>query len=472
MTARVLVVDDIAANVRLLEAKLLVEYYEVVGANDGPTALKLVKERAPDIVLLDVMMPGMDGYAVCRRIKADPETAHIPVVMVTALSETADRVRGLEAGADDFLTKPVNDVALFARIRSLVRLKRACDEWRTREATSVQFGIATSGGEMPRNDEPGSILLVRDPDGLTDSTIERLKAQGHQITAIEGADLAMSTAASAAFDLILLNDRPGGGDALRLCSQLRSNPQTRPIPILLTVQDGDVERLAKALELGVNDYLVRPVDRDELIARTRTQIRRKRFEDGLRNNYERSLTAALTDTLTGLSNRRYLETHFGAVNAMLAAASKPIALLVLDVDHFKSINDRFGHTVGDQVLKGIAQRMQTSLRNFDTAIRYGGEEFVLLMPNTVEAQAMAVAERLCVAVREAPIKIDDAPGEVPVTVSIGVTTGIAGKTSLAELVKAADAALYEAKRTGRNKIVGTTPAPQPARPALQAIGSM
>jgi two-component system cell cycle response regulator len=381
-------------------------------------------------------------------------------------------VRGLEAGADDFLTKPVNDVALFARIRSLVRLKRACDEWRTREATSVQFGIASPGDSMPRNDEPGSILLVRDPDGLSDSMIERLRVQGHQVTAIDAPDQVMATASSSPFDLILLNDCHGGGDALRLCSQLRSNPQTRPMPILLTVQDGDVERLAKAPELGVNDYLVRPVDRDELIARTRTQIRRKRFEDGLRTNYERSLTAALTDTLTGLNNRRYLETHFGAVNAMLAGAAKPIALLVLDVDHFKSINDRYGHTVGDQVLRGIAQRMQASLRNFDTAIRYGGEEFVLLMPNTVEAQALAVAERLCAAVREAPIKIDDAPGEVAVTVSIGVTTRRAGKASLAELVRAADAALYEAKRTGRNKVVGSTAGAGSTRSPLQVAGSV
>ena len=118
MSARVLVVDDIAANVRLLEAKLLVEYYEVLTANDGATALEIVAEAMPDIVLLDVMMPGMDGFEVCQKIKENPLTAHIPVVMVTALSEVSDRVKGLEAGADDFLTKPLNDLALFARIRS------------------------------------------------------------------------------------------------------------------------------------------------------------------------------------------------------------------------------------------------------------------------------------------------------------------------------------------------------------------
>ena len=123
MTARVLVVDDILPNVKLLEAKLKAEYYDVITALNGPEALKKVIEENPDVVLTDVMMPGMDGFEVCRQIKANPKIAHIPVVMVTALTDTEDRVRGLENGADDFLSKPVNDIALMARVRSLVRLK-------------------------------------------------------------------------------------------------------------------------------------------------------------------------------------------------------------------------------------------------------------------------------------------------------------------------------------------------------------
>src|SRR5688572_32537928 len=130
MSARVLVVDDIAANVRLLEAKLAAEYFEVMTASSGKEALALIEKQTPDIVLLDVMMPEMDGFEVCKRIKANPATAHIPVVMVTALTDSADRIKGLEAGADDFLSKPLNDTALMARVRSLVRLKMTVDEWR------------------------------------------------------------------------------------------------------------------------------------------------------------------------------------------------------------------------------------------------------------------------------------------------------------------------------------------------------
>ncbi len=156
MTARVLVVDDILSNVKLLEAKLSAEYFEVVSAYNGLDALARMDEQTPDIVLLDVMMPGMDGFEVCRRIKANPKTAHVPVVMVTALDQPSDRVAGLDAGADDFLTKPVDDAALFARVRSLVRLKMMTDELRMREATGQSMGLldATDSLQDANPDRP------------------------------------------------------------------------------------------------------------------------------------------------------------------------------------------------------------------------------------------------------------------------------------------------------------------------------
>src|SRR5678816_545692 len=160
MSARILVVDDIEANVRLLEAKLTNEYYEVLTACDGPTALAIAASEKPDIVLLDVMMPGMDGFQVCRRLKDDPETRHIPVVLVTALDGRGDRVTGLEAGADEFLTKPIDDVMLFARVRSLTRLKMVIDELRQREASGRRLGVI--GGASGRLGGTGGRVLVVD----------------------------------------------------------------------------------------------------------------------------------------------------------------------------------------------------------------------------------------------------------------------------------------------------------------------
>lgn len=452
MSARVLVVDDIAANVRLLEAKLLVEYYEVLTANDGATALEIVAESMPDIVLLDVMMPGMDGFEVCQRIKQNPATAHIPVVMVTALSEVSDRVKGLEAGADDFLTKPVNDLALFARIRSLVRLKRAMDEWRARESTFTQFGLNNSVD--PEDTDPSllQVLLVADEYGPSQRVVDTLTEEGYSVEHSTSADDATIKAMDGDFHLILVDDRVGGDDVLRFCSQLRSSGVTRHAPILIMLDEGDTERLAKALDLGVNDYLVRPVNKDELTARAKTQIRRKQFEDNLRQQYEKSLTAAVTDSLTGLYNRRYLETHFEELSRDLRGGGKPISILIMDVDHFKKVNDDHGHAAGDMVLQSLAQRVLGGIRGFDTAIRLGGEEFVVLMPNVEGRSAFVAANRLREMIDAEPFEIAEDGQTLPITISIGIATGPAGEIALNDLLERADQALYTAKNAGRNRV--------------------
>jgi two-component system cell cycle response regulator len=175
MSARVLVVDDVEVNVRLLEAKLSSEYFTVLTASSGSEALALAQSERPDIILLDVMMPEMDGFEACRRLKADPQTAEIPVVMVTALSETADRVRGLQSGADDFLTKPVNDVALFARVRSLVRLKRMMEEWRLREEVYGRFDTVIAETRRREDLSPARIVLWEESDFAAERVTEMLQ---------------------------------------------------------------------------------------------------------------------------------------------------------------------------------------------------------------------------------------------------------------------------------------------------------
>ena len=225
MTARVLVVDDVELNVRLLTAKLAGEYFESVSADNGPRALTIAEADLPDIILLDVMMPRMDGFEVCRRLKANPRTADIPVVMVTALSDVTDRLRGLEAGADDFLTKPVNDIALFARVRSLVRLKRTMDELRLREEVCRQFGTADPREEPTVDLNAARILLVAE-QGVAASRI---------IDTLTPAAASVLRAASCAEAQVLLVDlgraghcQPDAAGWRPRCVWSRSGGRTRP----------------------------------------------------------------------------------------------------------------------------------------------------------------------------------------------------------------------------------------------------
>ncbi len=452
MTARVLVVDDILSNVKLLEAKLTAEYFEVVTAFNGQECLSRMAEQVPDIVLLDVMMPGMDGFEVCRRIKANPGTAHVPVVMVTALDQPSDRVAGLEAGADDFLTKPVDDSALFARVRSLVRLKLMTDELRMRETTGQGMGLIDPAETLVENNLSGRILVIEDRAESVAWLIAALQPS-HQVASAETFEEALVRVKGGDYDLIVVSLGMRGFDGLRLCSQLRSLPEGRHVPILVIVSDGDRRKLTQALEMGVNDYLARPVDKNELVARVRTQLRKKRYADRLRHNVQLSLEMAITDQLTGLHNRRYMGRHLDALIANARRHGRPLAFVIMDIDFFKQVNDTYGHDIGDEVLKEFANRIAANVRGIDLACRYGGEEFVVAMPDTDIAFATNIAERLRQSIEANPVAISRNPGQLNITISIGIARYEGEGDSADRLLHRADQALYRAKRNGRNRVV-------------------
>ncbi|KQX41468.1 MULTISPECIES: PleD family two-component system response regulator [unclassified Ensifer] len=451
MTARILVVDDVPANVKLLEARLLAEYFDVLTASDGYAALALCEKTPIDLVLLDIMMPGLDGFEVCERLKANPKTAHIPVVMVTALDQPSDRVRGLKAGADDFLTKPVNDLQLMSRVKSLVRLKNVSDELRLRAQTAQTIGLEDVG-RADRPDEPGNVLLV-DGRGSSQERLQRALKPIAEVSVISDPQAALFEAAENNFDLVIVNANFDDYDPLRLCSQLRSLERTRFIPILLIAEQGSDELVVRALDLGVTDYLMRPVDPNELIARSMTQIRRKHCNDRLRSSVQQTIELAVTDGLTGLHNRRYFDTHLKLLMDRAAARGRPLSICMTDIDRFKQVNDTYGHDVGDEVLREFANRIRTTVRGADLACRFGGEEFIVVMPDTSAEMAAGVAERLRTIIESLPFAIPQADGPLKVTASMGIATLRPGSDTAEALLKRADTALYQAKHEGRNRVV-------------------
>ena len=453
MTARVLVVDDIAANLKLLEAKLSAEYFSVITALNGADAIRICERGEADIVLLDVMMPGMTGFEVCRWLKETPATAHIPVVMVTALDQPRDRLKGLDAGADDFLTKPLDDAALFARVRSLTRLKAMTDELRGRAMASVQLGIAdplaAAAAETGLN---GRILLVEDRP----SVVERLQnalCAFHAVEVESDARQAIMRAAEGDFDSVIISLDLEGQDGLRLCSQLRTLERTRNVSVLLMGEAEDRARILRGLDIGAHDFLVRPIDRNELLARVRTQVRRKRFTERLRDSVQSSMEMAVMDQLTGLHNRRFMDSRLAVMFDESALRARSLSLLLLDVDHFKAVNDSWGHDAGDEVLREFADRVRACTRGIDLVARLGGEEVVVVLPDTGRDAAYRVAERIRERVESAPFSICGNTREIKVTVSVGVANRRAGDASSADIMKRADDALYRAKAEGRNRVI-------------------
>ena len=399
------------------------------------------------------MMPRMDGFEVCRRLKDDPATQHIPVIMVTALDQPSDRVRGLEAGADDFITKPIDALALLARVRSLTRLKMVTDELRMRAVTSREIGLDAPEREAVSDaGHNGSVLIVDDCEESYERVVAALA--GEQEVEVEpDPNQALFRAADGKYDLLIVSLALANFDALRLCSQIRSLERTRNLPILAIAEPQSEARMLRGLEIGVNDFLIRPIDRNELLARTRTQVRKARYTERLRDNVQMSIEMAITDALTNLFNRRYMESHLARLVEEAAARGKPLSVLLLDVDYFKAINDSHGHDAGDDVLREFALRIKRSIRGIDLACRYGGEEFVIVMPETDMAVAAMVAERLRRRVAGEPFAIEQGARSIAVTISIGIAALRVKEDTAATILKRADQALYRAKRDGRNRVV-------------------
>ena len=452
MTARVLIVDDNSANRRLLEARLTAEYFTVQTASNGADALAMCSVDLPDVILHDVIMPGMDGFEVCPKLKSNARTQHVPVVMVTALDQSSDLLEGLEAGADDFLTKPVDNLALITRIKNLARFKVLTDEMLLRAASDGEFGLGLPiEGKSAVIESQGRVLVVEDREAAASRIVEALRTENQIFHTTDPAQAVLSLP-SGEYDLIVISLSLRNADGLRLCSEIRSLDDGRHLPLLALAEAEEQGRLHRALDMGVNDYIVRPVNTSELLVRVRTQIKRKRYTDYLRSRLEQSVELAVLDPLTTLHNRRYFTRHMKALFDRSVDCGRALSILLIDVDRFKLINDTHGHDAGDDALRALASRLRDNVRASDLACRLGGEEFVVVMPDTSLENAYRVAERLRHCIAAMPFVVGLQRNPINVTSSIGVAALEYGDDRPELILRRADQALYSAKRDGRNRV--------------------
>ncbi len=449
MSARILIVDDLAPNLHLLEVKLAAQYYDVVTAMSGKQALKLANNEKFDLILLDAMMPGLNGFEVCERLKNNPATWHIPVVMVTALEETKDRIRGLKAGADDFITKPIDDFNLLARVKSLLRLKMVTDQLLSHTGHSME----SSRPVLELLDNRGGRILIVDDHIQKLEKIAKSLAGRHEV--IKETDPKKAIAlVGPMIDLVIVSLVSSKFDGLRFCARLRSDSMTRDIPILAIGEPDAEAKMVRAYDIGINDTLMRPIEAQELQARVNTQIKRKFYADSLKENFSESMEMVVTDPMTGLGNRRYFDRSIAPLFDQLNENGQAFSVVIFDVDHFKRVNDILGHDVGDVVLKEVAARLASNMRSIDVVSRYGGEEFIIAMPDTSQAEALLAADRMRELIGGTAINVDDQAFSV--SVSAGVAETMPGE-KFRDVFKRADTALYQAKQSGRNRVCVADP---------------
>jgi two-component system, cell cycle response regulator len=453
MADRILIADPTATNRIILKVKLAAARYEALQAATGRDALAIARAERPDLVIVSAQLPDQSAAEVCAALKRDPRSRAIPVLIVDALGNRDDRLAALRAGADDYLTKPLDELTLLALVRHLMRTRATYDEFARRQDTIEELGF---GEPRPGFVRPARVAVIAPtPDtGLVwrRDLGRRLDLRVKLLTKAEALDTMAPGEVPDAF--LIAADLAGPGDGLRLVSELRSRAATRHAVIVIQDEAGEVETVPMALDLGASAVVPGRFDAEELAARLGVLLARKLETDALRDSVEHRLGLATRDPLTGLYNRRYAEAYLARVAEEARLTDQPFALMLLDLDRFKDVNDTHGHLVGDEVLIEIARRLRVNLREIDLVARHGGEEFLVAMPETDLAAARAAAERLRRVVGERPVRSPSQGKDVAVTVSIGVTVCHANTAAagMATLIEQADMALYASKHEGRNLV--------------------
>jgi two-component system cell cycle response regulator len=454
MIGKILIVDDVSTNRIVFKVKLTAAGYNSVMANDGAACLRLAQSEVPDLILLDLMLRDMSGIDVLKELKSNPLTRRIPVVMFSSEQDPALRLAALKAGAEDFLTRPIDDQTLLARLRGLLRAREVLGGFSSRESELGMFGMAEPAAAFTT---PGHVALVLDRADTAIHLRKQLASSGQdRFTILAPEDVFLESDSQITPDVYLIDadiSSPGGG--LRVMSELLSRSASRHSAFCIYNQASTNLIPATAFDLGANDLVDQRISGSELAVRLNALVRRKREADQLRASVQDGLRLAMIDPLTGLHNRRYGLAQLNAISSQAQAQGSPFAVMVVDLDRFKTVNDRWGHAAGDVVLIEVAARLTANLRSSDLLARIGGEEFLIALPDTTHADAELVAERLCLAAKSDPIELADGT-LINVTISIGMTIiggpGASCFGDVADIVDQADRALMKSKSGGRNMV--------------------
>lgn len=454
MAGRILIADNVATNRIILKVKLAAARYDVVQANRVEGLLAAARQCLPDLIITDIDLPGGAIKAIRAGLQDEPELADIPIIAIAPLEERHIRLAGLRAGADEVLAKPLDEIALLALTRNLIRARVGFNELRAKQSVAREFGFAEAVRDFER---PARLSLVpgsREAGfgwraGLVGKINARIEVQSRTQALDDSSD-------REAPDVFVISaDLTGERDGLRLISELRSREATRHALILLHDPAADATLMTMALDLGANAVLSGAFDAEALSLRIHRLLAQNLEADAMRQALEQQLSMAMVDPLTGLYNRRYAQSYLERIHKRARHKGLPFTLMLLDLDRFKQVNDRHGHIAGDEVLVEVARRLRANLREVDLLARFGGEEFLVVLPDTGRDEAAHAAERLRRVIGERPVRARSRKRDIPITLSIGVVVSDengAENARISQLIDRADRALYASKSEGRNQI--------------------
>ncbi len=456
MSGRILIIDSVATNRIILKVKLLSAQYEVTAVSNQLQAQAEMDHDRPDLIIVDLADRSEDRHAFCAALRDDLQTSDIAILGTGTANTAKARLAALDVGIKDVLPHPIDDAFLLARVRSLLRIKNVNSEIWVRD---------TAGRALGFEDEKRTFAHAAHVHLLTASTavvpqIIRDTADSYSPNAqILPLDRHVPLGDPLASPDLYVIDTTGVRDPqdalFRLSADLRSRTATRLATQLVIVPDGATEVAAAALDLGADDVVMASVCKAEVGHRCEMLLQQKRKLDKFHTTVKDGLKAAVTDPLTGLYNRRYADPYLKALAEKTQQAGQEFAIMMIDIDHFKAVNDTHGHATGDAILRTLAARLRKNLRGIDLIARVGGEEFLVALPQSSRDMAELTADRLRKVVNGTPFDLRSDQAPLNITVSIGVAVGGAetvDQFNTDAVCLLADGALYAAKSAGRNQV--------------------
>ncbi|MDE4146086.1 MAG: diguanylate cyclase [Pseudophaeobacter sp. bin_em_oilr2.035] len=461
MQGTILVIDGVSTNRIMMKVQLAAAYYDVVLATQVSGVLEIARGCRPDLVLTANSLPDGSAADVKRELTRDDSLADVPVIAVSRTDNPMRRLEALSAGIDDVLPQPLDDVILQARIRSLLRTRSANEELNLQRDASHGFVLPlTDRSRAPHNIKATVALVAEDIQTARDWQDRLSHHVPHDIRTHQIGDIQPLMSDPVADVFIIELNEMSSGVGLRLLADLRARATTRQSVVIAVPNPADAHIAAEALDRGAHDVLQNGFNVEELALRLGTQLQYKHRHDLLRDSVRNGLRAAVEDPMTGLFNRRYAKPFLDRTARSATESGDKFALMLADLDHFKQINDRYGHPVGDAVLIEASRRLQSHLRPVDLLARVGGEEFMIVLPGANEQEASEAAVALCNAINSTPFDVPEIDEPIAVTISIGAVIGDGAEkemTNVTSLIAKADQALYGAKNSGRNQVTLSRP---------------